>query len=84
MDDRSARLGLVALASGVVAGVGFSLAAWLPPFEACRAAYRMPREVYASLACQLYAAITLFSLLLSAAVAALAIVVGVRVYLARR
>lgn len=83
MDDRSAKLALLALVSGALAALGLLLAAWLPPFADCRADYRMPREVYASLACQVYAAITLFSLLLCAVAVVMAVVVAVRFYLMR-
>lgn len=83
MDDRSSQLALAALAAGAIAVVGFSLAASLDLFAPCRIVYRMQPAVYGSLECQLYAAITLFSLLLSAVAGIVAIVVAVRVCLWR-
>lgn len=78
VDTRAVILALVAVASGSIAGVGFALGRWLEPFAPCRVAYRQPDVVYESLACQIHAAITLFSLLLMGAAAALAVVAGVR------
>jgi hypothetical protein len=78
MDTRAATLILVALSSAVCAAVGFALTAWVEVFAPCRVAYRQPPAVYESLACQIHAAITLFSLLLVAAAAVCCVAAGIR------
>lgn len=84
MDTRAATLALVALTSGALAAVGLALAMWLEVFAPCRVDYRAPQAVYDSLACQLYAAITLFSLLLAGAAGVLGIAAALRLHGSRR
>jgi hypothetical protein len=84
VDARTLVLALVAVASGAFAGLGFALLRWLEPFAPCRVPYRQPRAVYESLACQIHAAITLFSLLLACAAAVLVVAAVVTNILNRR
>lgn len=84
MDIRAATLVSVALTSAVLAILGFALTAWLDVFAPCRVDYRAPQAVYDSLACQLHAAINLFSLLLVGAAGVFGILVAARLYGLRR
>lgn len=80
LDSRAVTLVSVALSSAALAGLGFALVAWLDAFEPCRVAYRLPSTVSGSLACQVRAAITLFSALLASAAALTVVAAGVRFY----
>ena len=84
MNDRVAHFALVAAGSCVLAVVGFVVPGSLEFFAPCRVVYRMHQAVQDSLACQSYAAIGLFSLLLFLAAGILAVVTGVLMFARRR
>lgn len=68
---------LVAVACGALAATGFALALRLEAFAACRVPYRVAQAVRDSLACHIYSAIGLFSLLLVVAAVGSATAAGI-------
>jgi hypothetical protein len=74
---------LVAIACGALAATGFALASRMEAFAPCRVLYRVPQVVQDSLACHIYSAINLASLLFVAAAAGSASVAGILVLLRR-
>jgi hypothetical protein len=61
MDDRTAKTGAIAIACGGLALTGFALASSLDAFAPCRVPYRIPQAVRDSLACHMYAALSVAS-----------------------
>jgi hypothetical protein len=76
MNDRAIKVAIVAVASFVLSAGGFVASESLEVFAACRVLYPTRDPVQDSLACQCYAAISLFSLLLLAAAVVLAVAAG--------
>jgi 8-oxo-dGTP pyrophosphatase MutT (NUDIX family) len=76
MSQRANALALVAAASAVLALIGFAVTERSDGFADCRLLYRPQPLVQRSLACQSYAALTIFSSLLALAAGALGVVAG--------
>lgn len=83
MNERIVTFAIVAAASCALAVVGFVVCGALESFAPCRVVYRTHQPVHDSLACQSYAAISLFSLLLFLAAGIFAIATGVLVFVRR-
>ena len=71
-------LALVALASAVLAALGFAGSQALEVFAPCRSLFGARQAVQGSLACQMYSAINLLAVLFVLAAVVLAVVVVVR------
>jgi hypothetical protein len=83
MEEREAKVGLVAIACGALALGGLAAGSRVDAFAPCRVAYRIHQAVQDSLACHMYSAIGTASLLLLVAAAVSALTAGVLVVLRR-
>jgi hypothetical protein len=83
MNEPAAKAALVAVACGALAVTGFALALRLAAFAPCRVLYRIPQAVQDSLACHIYSAISLASLLFVVAAVASGVTAAVFAFFRR-
>lgn len=84
MTGRIAKVAAVAVGSGVLSFIGFVCASSLDFFAPCRVLYRTQQAVQESLACQIYSAIFLASMLFAVAALGLVVAAGVLAFSRRR